>query len=141
MAHDASKVLMGVGKSSFQVIDNKVGALEAGTVARAKSDGTISNAAADGPMMGVSYGKDLSDAGRTAICRAGLKVPLRVSAGFTPVLGAQVHISDTTGMAAASGAGATGTNAIYASARLTAIKEDGTEVANGAVLIDMQGGL
>lgn len=141
MSHDASKIVMGASRSSHKHVDNKVGNIEAGKIVRLKSDGTISLLKADGAPLGVSLGKDLSNAGRTAIVRSGLQVPLLVTAAFTPVLGTQVNISDTTGLAAAVGAGATGVNAVYSSGLLTAVKEDGSEVANGAVLIDMQGGL
>lgn len=142
MAHDATKVLMGMARSSFVIAEPKVGALEAGLVVRHKSDGTITTAIADGPNQGVSLGKDLSDAGRTSICRAGLKVPVLLTAAFVPTLGAAVHISDTTGKAIAAGAGATITKAVYASAKLTAVKEDGTvDSTDGCALIDMQGGL
>jgi hypothetical protein len=141
MSHNASKVVMGVPRKSFKVVDNQVGTQLAGVALRAKSDGTLSVTLADGELLGISVGKDLSDAGRTSICRAGLAVPIRLTAAFTPVYGKQVHVSDTTGLAVASGAGATGTNATYASGPLTAILEDGTEVAAGAALVDMQGGL
>jgi hypothetical protein len=139
MGHDSTKVLLGAVVSSFKVVTNAIGAIAAGTIVRQKSDGTISIAAADGQAIGISLGKDLSDANRTAICRAGLKVPVLLTSAFTPTLGAQVHISDTTGLAIASGAGATGMNAIYASGVLTGVKEDGT-TANVA-LIDFEGGL
>ena len=141
MGHDSTKVLMGGTKKSFKVVDNQVGSIEAGKIVRQKSDGTISIAAADGSPLGISLGKDLSDAGSTAICRAGLAVPVLLTASFSPTKGAQVHISDTTGLAIAAGAGATGMNAVYASGALTAVKEDGTEVASGCALIDFQGGL
>lgn len=139
MGHDSSKVLMGSNRSSFKVVDNKVGTIAAGLIVRQKSDGTISIAAADGSALGISFGKDLGEAGRTNIVRAGLAVPVLLTDAFTPILGAQVHISDTTGKAIASGVGATGMNAVYASAVLTGVLEDGT-TANVA-LIDFQGGL
>lgn len=139
MGHDASKVLLGSSRSSFRVVDNKVGSIAAGLAVRQKSDGTISTALADGSLLGISFGKDLSNAGRTNICRAGLQVPVLLASAFTPTLGDQVHIDDTTGEAAASGTGKTGVNAVYASAVLTGVKEDGT-TANVA-LIDFQGGL
>lgn len=139
MSHDASKVLFGGILKSFKVVDNKIGTILAGLAVRLKSDGTISIAAADGSLLGISCGKDLSDAGRTAIVRSGLAVPLKLTAAFTPVLGAQVFISDTTGLGIATGAGATGVNAVYASGLLTGINEDGT--TSPAALIDMQGGL
>ena len=140
MAHDASKVLLGTTRSSFKHIDNKIGAVEAGVAVRLATTGLLTLAKASGQLLGVSVGKDLSDAARTCICRSGLLVPLQVTAAFTPALGAQVNISDTTGLAAAAGAGATGVNAIYASGLLKGIKEDGvTEV--DCVLIDFPGGL
>lgn len=139
MAHDASKVVLGASRSSFKIVDNKKGTIDAGLAVRLKSDGTISVAKADGQLQGISFGKHLSNIAVTNICRAGLQVPVLLTSGFTPTLGAQVHINDTTGAADASGAGKTGVNATYASGVLTGIKEDGT-TANVA-LIDFQGGL
>jgi hypothetical protein len=141
MGHDATKVQFGSTRSSFKHIDNLPGAIAAGLIVRQKSDGTISVAAADGSALGISCGKSLSNTDRTAVVRAGLQVPVQLTAAFTPVLGAQVNISDTTGKAIAAGAGATGMNAVYASGPLTMVAEDGTETANGAALIDMPGGL
>lgn len=139
MGHDSTKVLLGGVQSSFKVVTNKAGSIPAGKIVRQKSDGTISIAAADGQAIGISLGKELSDISRTAICRSGLLVPILLTAAFTPVLGAQVHISDTTGIAGTAGAGFTGMNAIYASGVLTGVLEDGT-TANVA-LIDFEGGL
>lgn len=140
MAHDASKVLLGTTRSSFKVIDNMVGTVEAGLVTRITTTGTLTLAKASGEILGVSVGKDLSDAGRTNICRSGLLVPLQVTNAFSPVLGTRVTVSDTTGMAAAVGAGATAVNAIYKVVGLKGIKEDGvTEV--DVALVDFQGGL
>jgi hypothetical protein len=139
MGHDSTKVLLGATRSTMKVVTNAAGTIAAGTIVRQKSDGTISVAKADGSPLGISIGKDLSDISRTAICRAGLQVPVLLTAAFTPTLGAQVVISDTTGLAIAAGAGATAVNAVYASAVLTGVKEDGTE-ANVA-LIDFAGGL
>ncbi len=141
MGHSASKVLMGMTRSSYRHADSKAGSIEAGKIVRLKSDGTISVAAADGLPLGISLGKDLSNIGYTSIVRSGLEVPVLLTNGFEPTVGAQVHISDTTGLAIASGAGATGMNAVYKTGKLTAIKEDGTEAANAVALIDMQGGL
>lgn len=139
--HDASKIQMGAVKSSFKNVDNKKGSIAAGLIVRLKSDDTISIAAADGSPLGISLGKDLSDAGRTAIVRKGAGVPIQLTAAFTPTIGAQVHISDTTGKAGAAGAGFTGMNATYVSGALTMVAEDGTETASAAALIDMPGGL
>lgn len=139
MGHDATKVLLGGTQSSFRKVTSHVGSIEAGLIVRQKSDGTLSVAKADGEILGVSLGKDLSNAGRTAVCRAGLKVPVQITAAQTPALGAAVNVSDTTGKTAASGAGATAYKGSYSSAVLTGIKEDGTTV--DVVLVDMPGGL
>lgn len=137
--HNASKVVLGANQSTFKIVDNKPGEVEAGLICRAKSDGTVSKLAADGAPLGISFGKNLGGAKHTHICRAGLAVPVQLTADFTPVVGEQVHISDTTGKAIAAGAGATGMNATYASAVKTGIKEDGTETP--VALIDFVGGL
>lgn len=137
MSHDASKVLLGNVPSSVKEIDNMAGDIAAGLVVRLKSDNTIS--IDTGAYLGISVGKSLSDHSRTSICRKGLKVPVLLTDAFTPTIGAQVHISDTTGKAVASGGGATAVNAVYASGVLTGITEAGG-TANVA-LIDFAGGL
>ncbi len=136
--HDATRVLLGSTLSTSKVVDNRAGSIPAGKIVRLKSDDTISLLAADGSVLGISLGKSLSDDARTAIVRKGTKVPVLIS-GLTPAIGAQVHISDTTGLAVAAGGGATGMNAVYASSTLTGQLEDGT-TANCA-LIDFPGGL
>jgi hypothetical protein len=141
MGHDSQKVLMGSTKSSYKVVDSKKGVIAAGTAVRLKSDDTIVVTSADGSLLGISLGKDLSDIGYTSICRKGVGVPVLLTAEFNPTVGAQVHISNTTGLAIASGGGATGVNAVYASGRLTngGVAEDGSAV--GVALIDFPGGL
>lgn len=141
MGHDASKVLMGNVTSSFKTIDNSPGNIEAGLIVRRKTDGGISIAAADGAPVGISVGKSLDGTGYTSHVREGSSVPVLLTDAFEPVIGTQVFISDTTGKAGASGGGFTGMNATYVSTRKTAIKEDGTVVANAVALIDMPGGL
>lgn len=142
MGHDATKIPMGSTQSSFRDVDNMAGAIAAGTLVRQKSDGTISTALADGSAIGISLGKSLSDTSRTAIVRSGLKVPILLTSGFSPAIGAQVAVSDTTGLAKAyTGTGDSYINAVYASAKKIAVLEDGTEVADGAAYIDMPGGV
>lgn len=137
--HDASKFLMGTTQSNIKEVDNRKGSIAAGLGVRLKSDGTISVAKADGSLLGISLGKDLSDTGRTAICRKGLGVAVKLASGFTPTIGAQVALSDTTGEAKAyTGTGDTYVNAVY-KAVLTGILEDGTEAP--VALIDFPGGL
>lgn len=142
--HDASKVLLGQVPSSAKTIDSKAGdpaTFLAGLVVRQKSDGTISLAKSDGGILGVSLGKDMSGTKQTSVVRDGLAVPVLLTAAFTPTLGAQVAISDTTGKAIAytDGSGHSYVNAVYASGKLTGINEAGAEV--DVALIDMQGGL
>lgn len=143
MSHNASKIMMGSTRSSFKNVDNRLGSIAAGLAVRLKSDDTISLAKADGNLLGISLGRDLTDTTtvRTAVVRKGTQVPIQLTAAFTPTIGAQVNISDTTGKAIAAGAGATGVNAIYVSGALTQIAEDGTETASTVALIDMPGGL
>lgn len=141
MAHDASKVYMGSTQSNIKEVDNKKGVIAAGLAVRLKSDDTISVAAADGNLLGISLGKDLSDISRTSIARKGVDVPILLTNGFTPVIGAQVNISDTTGKAGTAGAGFTAVNAIYKSAVLSAVDEAGAAIADGAAKIDFIGGL
>lgn len=128
MIHNPNVALMGSTRSSIKEVDNRKGSIAAGLAVRLKSDDTISVAAADGALLGLSLGKDLSDAGRTAICRKGAWVPIQLTAAFSPTVGAVVSISDTTGKAIAAGAGATAVNAVYETGKLSegGIAEDGT---------------
>lgn len=141
MGHDATKVLMGATRSNIKEVTNYVASdstFLAGQPMRLKSDGTISKAKADGALLGVSLGKDLANAGRVACCRKGVAVPILLKAAFTPTVGAQVLLDDTTGLATGDGTN-TGVNAVYATSTLTGVQEDGT-TANVA-LIDFPGGL
>ena len=145
MSNQSDKVQLGTTNSSFKTVDNVPGSIAAGKVIHAKSDGTFTLAAADGAAIGVSLGKDLSDTARTAVVRRGTGVPILLTADFDPVVGTQVNVSDTTGLAIAAGAGATGVNAVYASGRVggtgqnKGLDEDGNAV--GVALIDFPGGL
>lgn len=136
---------MGATGSSFKTVDNVPGTLVAGTLVHSKSDGTYTNAAADGVATGISLGRDLSDIARSAICRRGTQVPLKLTSGFNPTVGAQVTIDDVTGLGKAAGSGVTGYNAIFATGRVggsganNGIDEDGNAV--GVALIDFPGGL
>lgn len=143
MAQDSSKIQMGSTGSNHREVKNRVGSIAAGKVVRLKSDGTISTAKADGSILGVSVGKDLSNTNRTSYVADGLDVPISLKSGFTnPAIGGQVAIDDTTGEAVAyNGSGNSYVNAVYKSGAKTAVLEDGTEVPNGAAYIDMQGGL
>jgi len=141
MGHDASKVQMGNIASSAKEIVNYAGdpaTFQAGLCVHLKSDGTLSLASADGSKLGISVGRDLSNTKRTAICVEGIDVPIQVTNGFTPTVGAQVQISTTTGKAVTSG---TAVNAFYKKVGLTGVSEDGTNLADPVALIDLVGGL
>ncbi len=134
MAHDASKVVLGATQSAFKEVTSHAGTILAGLVV-VQGASAISSTLSDGTLMGVSLGSSLSDMAYSSVCRRGALVPILIDS-FTPTIGAQVQVHATSGIAVASG---TAVNAYYASAVLTAIKEDGTE-ANCA-LIDFPGGL
>jgi hypothetical protein len=145
MSYQSDKVQMGATSSSFKTVDNVPGAIAAGKVVHSKSDGTYTVAIADGVAIGVSLGRSLSDTNRTAVCRRGTGVPILLTSGLNPTIGTQVHIDDTLGIAKASGGGATGVNAVYATGRVggsgqdKGIDEDGNAV--GVAMIDFPGGL
>lgn len=131
---------MGSVRSNHKEVTNHIGTVEAGIVCRLKSDDTLSIAKADGGLLGVSLGKSLSDTARTAICRKGVGVPLKLTGSFTPTVGAQVAISDTTGLGIAyTGSGNTYVNAVYKTAVLVGVGEDGLN--KDVALIDFPGGL
>lgn len=138
--HNPNQVLLGTTRGNIKEIGNRKGVVAAGLAVRLKSDGTISSLSADGGLLGISVGRDMSGTARTAICYEGIGVPVHLTDAFTPVVGAVVHLSNTTGKAIAAGAGATAVNAVY-SKLLTdgAINEDGIQVP--AALIDFPGGL
>lgn len=134
----SSKVYLGSTKSSYKEIDNRLGVVGAGLAVYLHSNESIDTTAASGGLLGISAGKSLSDTSRTAIVRKGLLVPILLTNGLTPVIGAQVQISTTTGKAVTSG---TAVNAVYRSAVLSCVDEAGDAVADGCALIDYQGGL
>ena len=134
----SSKVYLGSTGQNERTVDNRAGVVAAGKAVYLHVDGTIDTIAASGVLLGVSLGKSLSDTSRSAICRKGLKVPILLTNGFTPTVGTQVQISTTTGLAVSSG---TAVNAVYKSAVLSCVDEDGVAVADGCAEIDFQGGL
>ncbi len=149
--HSTSKVQMGTTKSSSRTVVPHKGVWAAGVAVRRKNDGTLSVTSTDGDFYGVSLGRDLSNAGYSSICIAGLGVPLQLTAGFDPVIGAVVSTSNSTGLGASSGTATAATyaepydNAGSVTARVGGSgvnggqQEDGTTV--GVAYIDMVGGL
>lgn len=139
--HSATTIYMGAHKSNILESDNWIGdpaTFKAGLCCHLDDDGDLSLASADGSKLGISLGKSLSDHKRTTVARKGKGVPVLLTNGFTPTVGAQVQISTTTGKAVSSG---TAVNAVYVSSTLTAYDEDGVVIADGAALIDFIGGL
>lgn len=85
MGHNATKVLLGTTRSSNRVVsehDSDPTTFLAGLAVSLNSSAALSLASADGARIGVSLGKSLSDTTQTAVCRKGLKVPLRVMSDF-----------------------------------------------------------
>lgn len=139
--HNASKVLMGQVGSNIKEVDNRAGdpaTFQAGLCVHLKSDDTLSLASADGSKLGISLGRSLSDTKRTAIVRKGVRVPVQVTNGFTPTVGAQAQFSTTTGKLVTSG---TAVNAVIVAVGLTGVDEDGNDLADPVALIDFPGGL
>lgn len=139
MAHDATKVVMGGTVSSIKDVRSAKGTVAAGLVCHKKADGTIEGAQTSGVLCGVSMGKDLSNAGYSSYVERGNGVPCLLTAAFSPSQGDGVWYDPTTGKLAASGSATTQLSAVYASATLTGILEDGT-TANAA-LIDFNSSL
>lgn len=141
MSHNPNTVLLGATRSNIKEVGNRVGSVAAGTAVRLKSDGTLSTVAADGGLVGVSLGRDLSDTNRTAFAYKGVGIPVLLATGFTPVLGAAVYIDNATGKAKGSATDTTAVNATF-SAILSAggIPEDGGSPV-ACALIDFPGGL
>jgi hypothetical protein len=132
---------MGTTRSNVKEVDNRAGSVstfKAGLCVHLDSNGALTLTAASGSKLGISLGRSLSDTARVAIARKGLGIPILLANGLTPVIGAQVQISTTTGTAVASG---TAVNAVYTTGVLTAYDEDGVAIADGVALIDFQGGL
>lgn len=140
MGHDPTKVVLGGKQSSIAEIGNRKGTALAGTAVRQKSDGTMSTISTDGRLIGISMGRDLSDAGFTSIAYRGEEIPVLLGAAFTPVIGAVVYIDNATGLAKASATDATAVNATYHSSIKSGLPEGGgSSVA--CALIDFPGGL
>lgn len=140
MSHNANQVLMGATRSNVKEVTSRKGSIAAGTGVRLKSDDTLSTAKADGSLLGISLGVDLSSTDKTAICRKGLGVPLLLKASFNPTVGAIVELDDSTGLGTGDGS-KTAVNAVYVTGRLAdgGIGEDG--LTKGVAIIDFPGGL
>lgn len=154
MSHNADHALMGATGSSVKEVTNFAtvsgSVVEAGLAVILESSGKISLDTSEGSLVGVSLGKDLSDTGRTAVCRKGLQVPIKLKAGFNPTIGAAVAIEDDTGLARAyTGSGDRYVNAVFASGRLGGSGATGGVVEGatsdtgtiGVAMIDFPGGL
>lgn len=139
MAHDATKVLLGaVGSNEIKSFAIK-GTIAAGKAVRLKSDGTVTTVLADGNLLGISRGRDLSNTNQISVVAAGLRVPVLVGDSFTPAKGAAVYIDDASGVAVASATDSTVVNAVYFSSLLSGIDEDGS--TQNVAIIDFAGGL
>jgi len=97
MGHDPTKVVLGGKQSSVAEIGNRKGTVLAGTAVRQKSDGTMSTISTDGRLIGISMGRDLSDAGFTSIAYRGEAIPVLLGAAFTPTIGTDTELSEGNG--------------------------------------------
>lgn len=142
MSHNPNQVLMGSTTSNHREVSNYKGEIEAGLAVRLKGDGTI-GVDAPGGLLGISLGRDLSRTNRTAVCREGMGVPIKIAEGFNPSPGDAVFIDDATGEAVAQDEGTTAVNAQYASGRLVGggIPEGRDKTPVDVALIDFPGGL
>lgn len=147
MSHNANEALMGASGSTAREISNfptlSGTSIEAGLAVILEASGKVSLDTSEGSLIGISMGRDLSDTGRTAVARKGIRVPVRLKAAFSPTIGAAVAIENDTGLARAyTGSGDRYVNAVYASGKLTTggIGEDGT-TGKDVALIDFPGGL
>ena len=80
--HNAKQILMGTGQSSDKVItceDADPATFKAGLAVRRKNDGGLSLTSTDGGFAGVSMGRSLSDSKKTALCRAGNRIPIQLT--------------------------------------------------------------
>ena len=147
--HDATKHALGTTKGPGKpTVTNHKGAavIAAGIAVRLKSDDTpaIATGSGVGELIGISLGRDLSDTGRTAVCRAGLGVPLKIASGVTPAPGETVYIVNATGEGHNSAdAARTATAAVYASEKLTTggMAEGESSGSVDFAYVDMVGGL
>ncbi len=142
MPNNPNQVLMGTTTSSVREVVSNVGTKAAGIVVRRDEDGLLTTTKADGEIFGASLGGDLSGAGFTAVCKAGLGVPVQLKAGFDPDIGGVVEIDDATGLATGDGS-KTATKGVFATGRIgdsgdNGVQEDGTMV--GVALVDIPGG-
>jgi hypothetical protein len=87
--HDSSKVLLGItamsGRGGVESIGSDPATYTAGLAVRLASTGLLSVTKAAGQWLGVSLGKDLSDASRTSVLKSGLSVPVLLE--LTPARG------------------------------------------------------
>ncbi len=135
----SSTIYFGSTGSNFREVTNHLGDVAAGLAVYQHADGSIDSTAASGVLIGISLGKSLSDTSRTAVCRRGVKVPIKLESGWTsPAIGVAVQISTTNGQAKASG---TAVNAMYSGEKVSALEEDGSAWAPGGAYIDFPGGL
>lgn len=82
MAHDANKVVLGSTVSSVKDVSqhgSDPASFPAGLAVSLDSNGALSLLKSNGPRIGVSLGRSLSDHKKTAVCRDGLGVPLRAA--------------------------------------------------------------
>lgn len=115
--NDPTKVMMGASLvgASYESVESLDGNIAAGLCFRKNTSTGAYQVAASGagPILGLSRGRSLGGAGTFSGMYQSPKGVLQLTGSFTPSVGAQVHINNTTGKGDASGGSATATAAIY----------------------------
>ena len=136
-----AKIQLGATPSNIKQVRNYKGEVAAGRVVYQDTDGTI-NGTGTGNIVGISLGKDLSNAGYTSVCLEGAKVPLLIAsdAGLTPNVKDQVKV--IAGLVSDAGSAGVAITATYFSTeKFDAVNEDGTANPLKCYLVDYFGGI
>lgn len=140
--HDADKVMLGASlvPAIHAAVESVPGSIKAGYAVRKNTTTGAYQVASSGagPILGISMGKSPGNAGTFGLCHSSPKVALRIKSGFTPTVGTQVNIDNTTGEAAASGGGATAISAVYLSLKDGIDEETGESV--DVAIVDLTNG-
>jgi hypothetical protein len=145
MPHDATRVLLGTTPWSAKDVSNfpsDPAEFPPAIAVRLDDEGHLSTAKDAGRFAGISLGRSVQDPDRTAVLRNGSLVPLRLTDGFAPTIGAQVWIDDETGYGNIpddGGVSTSLTSANYVSGQLIGVTKEGDEFP--VALVDLPGGL
>lgn len=141
--HDPTKVMLGASlcPAHEEAVESVPGNIAAGLVVRQNtSTGAyqVTNVTG-GPILGVSRGRSLGGAGTFSLVRRASSAVIQIGA-HEPVVGTQVHVDNTTGVAAASGGSATATAAVYKKILIGGGVNEATGEAVNVAIIDLTSG-